>query len=421
MTNSIFQPGSCEAQSRFPSRPVRLSGVRKKGVRSLKVLLFCLLIWLYAILFAVLVSSCSDESGSGSGFSSSRLFLHVGGVPTRSMGSSLPSDEGSVGRLVVGLFYADGSVNTIVEPTLSFGSDGTIETGSILCSPGNCDVILVANVPEGIFSGVRSKNEFIGKTLALTSTASDGVQSSDHLPMSGISDSPVHLEAGASVSATIHLSRLVARISISSIRTAFSLDNASATFTLDRIFLCNALESSKVAPGDVSETMPDSPTWLHGGLTEEQPDGSYLWTAGADFLLNDVTPEGGVQITSDAYTVPYWFYAFANNNTTYRTKLVLSGYFDPDGSAGSSPAVYVYYPIVVNQAQTGTTITPSDASKTDHVGDGTIARNHDYRIKAVIKGDGETNPGSEIHSSNLDLTVEVDDWTLQIVQEVELD
>ncbi|MCI1681850.1 MAG: fimbrial protein [Bacteroides sp.] len=381
------------------------------------------LTWVYAFLLCLLVSDCKGGEEVDGGYAqNSTLQLTIQGdnVLSRATGSSLPDTESTVHNLVVGLFYTDGSVNTIVEPTLNSGSGGTLNTGSILCSPGSCDVLVVANVPESTFAGVRTKNEFIGKTLSLTSTANEGVQSSDNLPMSGISDSSVSLEAGGSVSATVHLSRLVARISISSIRTAFSLDNAHATFTLDRIFLCNALESSKVAPGVVSETMPDSPTWLNGGMTEEQPDGSYLWISGTGFLLNDVTPEGGVQITSDAYTVPYWFYAFANNNTTYRTKLVLSGYFDQDGPDGASPAVYVYYPIVVNQAQAGTIITPSDVSLTDHVGDGTLVRNCDYRIKAVIKGDGESNPGSEIHPSNLDLTVEVDDWTLQIVQEVEL-
>lgn len=81
----------------------------------------------------------------------------------------------------------------------------------------------------------------------------------------------------------------------------------------------------------------------------------------------------------------------------------------------------MYYPIVVNQSQTGTIITPSGSAAPTGIGDGTIVRNHDYRIKAVIKGDGESNPGAEITPSSLELTVSVDDWTLKIVQEVELD
>lgn len=390
-------------------------------VRSLNALLLSLPCWFYSLFPVFLFCGCSGSADSLPASPSARLRLQIGGVSTRATGDNLPPVESGIHRLTVGLFYSDGSVNTLVEPALSSASEGMLATGDILCSPGTCDVILVANAPEGTFSGVRTKNEFIGKTLSLTSTAVDGVQSSSRLPMSGISDEPVLLEAGQSVSASVRLSRLVARISISSIRTAFSLNNADATFTLDRVFLCNALESSTVSPGDVGETMPANPNWIHGGMSEEQPDGSYLWTAGAGFLLNDVTPEGGVHITSDAYTVPYWFYAFANSDPEHRTKLVLSGYFDPDGPSGSAPAVYVYYPIVVNQSQTGTSITPSEPSRTDHIGDGTLVRNCEYRISAVIKGDGEPSPGGEICPSSLDLTVEVDDWTLRIVQEVELD
>ena len=381
-------------------------------------------LWLYVIILIVLVSSCSSSEENGEhqgGAKTARLSLKLSGkASVRSTGASLPDNESTIQSLVVGLFYGDGSVNTIVKPTMTSDGNGGISADDILCSPGTCDVIAVANVDPNVFTNVQTKNEFIGKTVSLSQTSEDGRQTSDHLPMSGISKSSVNLEAGKSVSAEVNLSRLVARISISSIRTAFSLNNADATFTLDRIFLCNALETSFVSPGDVTQTMPAEPTWLHGGTVKEQPDGSYLWTKGTGYLLNDVTPEGGIIMNPDEYIVPYWFYAFANNSTSNRTKLVLSGYFDPDG-AGPAQASYVYYPIVVNQMQTGTVITPSNETVTSGIGDGTISRNRNYRIKAVIKGDGEPNPGGEIQPSSLDLTVQVDDWTLEIVQEVEVE
>lgn len=398
-----------------------------KYKNSLKITGVIIICWLYALAFAALVAACSsDDNNLSNGKDTTKkasLQLTIAGAATdktRATGSELPDNEATIQRLTVGLFYADGSVNTIIEPEMSVdNSTGTLSVKGILCSPGTCDIIVVANASEGTFAGVQTKNEFIGKNVSLVQTVRDGKQASDLLPMSGISDAPVVLEAGKSVAASVSLSRLVARISISSIRSAFSLNYANATFTLDRIFLCNALEASRVSPGDVTQTMPAHPTWLHGGMADEQPDGSFLWTEGAGFLLNDVTPSEGVVITSDEYKVPYWFYAFANNDATNRTKLVLSGYFDPDGPTGFAQPTYVYYPIVVNQSQTGTIISPSNPSQTG-VGDGTIARNRDYRIKAVIKGDGEPTPGSEVVPSNLELTVSVDDWTLMIVQEVEL-
>lgn len=395
--------------------------------KTLQIVGICITSWLYALLFASLATSCSgeDESAGGHVKRTALLRLDISGsnaAKTRATADALPENEATVHRLAIGLFYADGSVNTVVESTIE--ADGTaraLAVEGILCLPGTCDVIVVANAPEGTFDGVRTKNEFVGKNVGLIQTVRNGQQASDLLPMSGISAQPVVLEPGKSVSASVSLSRLVARISISSIRSAFSQNHAGATFMLDRIFLCNALEASRVSPGDITQTMPARPTWLHGGMTSEQPDGSFLWTEGAGFLLNDVTPSEGILITSDEYTVPHWFYAFANNDADNPTKLVLSGYFDPDGSIGPKAPVYVYYPIVVNRAQTGTIITPSGPAAQNGAGDGTIVRNRDYRIKAVIKGGGESTPGEEIVPSNLELTVSVDDWTLMIVQEVELD
>ena len=374
-----------------------------KYKKTLRIVGICIICWLYALAFAALASSCGGEAESigGNTAKTALLRLSISGTnaaKTRATAVALPENEATVHRLTIGLFYADGSVNTIAEPAIEAdGTTGTLAVEGILCSPGTCDVIVVANAPEGTFAGVQTKNEFVGKNVSLVQT-----------------------ETGKSVSVSVNLSRLVARISIASIRSAFSLNYADATFTLDRIFLCNALEASRVSPGDITQTMPAKPTWLHGGTTSEQPDGSFLWTEGAGFLLNDVTPSEGIPITSDEYTVPYWFYAFANNDAANRTKLVLSGYFDPDGSTGPKAPVYVYYPIVVNRSQTGTVITPSGSAVQNGVGDGTIVRNRDYRIKAVIKGDGEPTPGTEVVPSSLELTVSVDDWTLKIVQEVEL-
>lgn len=393
-----------------------------KCEKTMKISGICLFSWLLAIVFAMFASCSGEEENSRRpmGKTAGLQLTLSGGNPadTRATGNALPDNEATIHRLTVGLFFADGSVNTIVEPNITSDNSGKVKADKILCSPGTCEIIVVANVPEGTFSGVQNKNEFIGKTVGLVQTVRNGQQASDLLPMSGISTEKVNLEADKSVSVSVNLSRLVARISIASIRSDFGLEHSNATFTLDRVFLCNALEASCISPGDVNQTMPAQPTWLHGGMVQEQADGSLLWTQGAGFLLNDVTPPGGVEITNEEYAVPYWFYAFANNDATNRTKLVLSGYFDPDGK-GPKPAVYVYYPIVVNRSQAGTSITPSNPSHTG-IGDGTIARNRDYLIKAVIKGDGESSPGEEVTASNLELTVSVDDWTLQIVQEVEL-
>lgn len=385
----------------------------------------CLIYGLVTLLTLPAITSCSNEQATddrNDRSASLKIVLSGQGTMTRASGSALPGNESTVNTIAVGLFFEGGAVNIIVEPDITPNSSGGLVSGNILCSPGTCDVIVVANVPKGVFAGVNSKNEFISKAVSLSQTTSNGKQTSNQLPMSGISSSAVVLEAGKSVTASVSLSRLVSRISISSIRTEFSGNNINATFKLDRVFLCNALESSKVAPGDINVTRPVTSTWIHGGTVNEnstEPDGSFTWIDGSSFLLDKLTTP--IAITGTEYTTPYWFYAFANDDQTHRTKLVLSGYFDQDGDGTAHQPVYAYYPIVVNKTQQGTVITgPADNPDAPELGNGTIARNRDYRIKAVLKGSGSPTPGSEIQPSNLELTVNVEDWALVVMQEVEV-
>lgn len=173
-----------------------------KYKKTLRIAGICVICWLYALAFAALASSCSgeDESAGRNMAKTALLRLNVSGTgaaSTRATAAALPENESAVHRLAIGLFYADGSVNTIVESAVeSGGTAGTLAIKDILCSPGVCDVIVVANVPEGTFAGVQTKNEFVGKNVSLVQTVRNGQQASDLLPMSGISEQPVTLEAG---------------------------------------------------------------------------------------------------------------------------------------------------------------------------------------------------------------------------------
>ena len=119
--------------------------------------------------FAALASSCGGEAESigGNTAKTALLRLSISGTnaaKTRATAAALPENEATVHRLTIGLFYADGSVNTIAEPAIEAdGTTGTLAVEGILCSPGTCDVIVVANAPEGTFAGVQTKNEFVGK------------------------------------------------------------------------------------------------------------------------------------------------------------------------------------------------------------------------------------------------------------------
>lgn len=358
-----------------------------------------------ACIATLFLASCSKETHSEPtsqlGEKSARLEIVLAGTKTvngRATGGALPTSEDNIKTIAVGVFdNTTGVVNVIAEPTIASGTTLT----SINCTPGTCDIIIVANAPTGTFAGVMNKNDFIAKTTSLSVTATSQVQASDNLPMSG-EKTRVAMTAGGIVTERINLSRLVARISISSIKTDFDPNGsyANATFTPQHLFLYNAMSASTVVP----TAQPQGTLPIHGG------DGNATGCAvvtGNEYLFDAIT-----STANTPYTAPHWFYTFANDGATTpatATKFVISGTFD---AGGSSPET-VYYPIVVNKSQAGTIITGTGG------GNSKIERNTEYKLTATIKGKGVPTPGENIDPATLTLTVDVADWVLTITQDVE--
>lgn len=374
---------------------------------------------LFSVIFAVLASSCTDNSSSQptpEKKKNATLKLTLTGTSVangRATGDALPKKEDNIKTLAVGVFDAnDGTVNVIAECSVV---NNEVQD-EILCSAGLCDVIVVANAPTGTFDGVQTKEQFLRKTVDLSQTATNDVQTSDNLPMSGQTPASIEFVANTVNPVSVSLIRLVARISIESIKTKFTVanSNSNATFTLDKVFIYNALSTSHIAPGDATLTMPVNPVWIDGGRLAE--DNS--WIPGKKYLLNQIEP---VVLSGDGdneYKIPNWFYAFANNDTEHSTKVVIGGWYDPDGALGTTIPTYVYYPIVVNQAQEGTNFQGLGAGEAH---DGTITRNVDYRLSATIAKKGVATPDEEISVAEMQLTVSVAEWNLTIEQEVTIE
>lgn len=373
---------------------------------------------LFSMIFAVLASSCTENSSSQPTIEKKKnatLKLVVTGTQAangRAVGA-LPVNEDKINTLAVGIFDAnDGSVNVVAECAV----ENNQVKDDILCGAGLCDVIVVANAPAGTFDGVQTKNEFLQKTVLLSQTATNDVQTSDNLPMSGQTVSSINFIANTVNPVSVTLTRLVARISIESVKTKFAAanGNADATFTLDKVFIYNALSASRIAPGDATLTMPAEPLWINGGHLAS--DNS--WVPGMKYLLSEISPVVLSGVGVNEYNIPNWFYAFANNDQDHPTKVVIGGYYDPDGASGSAAPTYVYYPIVVNQAQLGTEF---EGTGKDEVHNGTIARNTEYRLRATIAKKGVTTPDEEISIAEMQLSVSVAEWKLSITQEVEIE
>lgn len=330
------------------------------------------------------------------------LELTLTGTPANTKATgTLPNDDASgekkIARVAVAIFDKNGDALTVQEIGYS-NSKLTIN-----CVPGlnPCTGIVVANAPAGTFANVKTKADFIAKTVPLTQTHTE-------LPMSGDikenGNSSFSLTAGSTQTLAAELSRLVARVSVNSIKTDFASNGqyAAATFKLKEVFLHNGNTLSTVDPA------APAPSVAKTGWNSTPPQSNYL--AGFnDALSAPVTMAG----TSTPHQTNYWFYTFGNSNASAPTKLVIYGEFDADGSGKNVDEVF--YPVVVNKAQPGTTITGGGSANA------TIECNSTYTISAVIKGKGAPDPDTDINPAVLSLTVTVANWALNITQEVTFD
>lgn len=306
------------------------------------------------------------------------LRLIGNGINTKATGDNLPTqaEENTVKYFTVAIFNSDNTVNTLHTVT-----ENTASATTISCTPAtDCTGIVVANAPsDSYFTGVLNKDDFLKKTIALADA-----QTKDCLPMSGnIKDkngnTTFTLSAGDNDGITAQLSRLVARVSISSIKTDFDPKGqySAASYELKNIFVRNAIKEVIPGTGEYSTTKMETPAYLSGNY--DSSNGT------ADYLANAISPAADVK---NEHQTNYWFYVLPNEETTH-TALVLEGTFKKNADDTGST---IYYPIIINKSQSGTTITGGSGTGTSN-----IARNTTYSIKATIKSIGIADPMGDIN------------------------
>ena len=336
-----------------------------------------------------------------------RLELTLVGTPadSRATGELPTDDESQINRLTVAVFTgAEGNpVNALHEFT---GDDIKDAAGGVtgkkitmLCEPGTGQTIyVVANAASKLFAGVTNLAGFQARLALLSETTKSAgtgdvtdAQKANNLPMLGIATGK-DFTAGGELKAEIALSRLVARVSISSIKTAFDVAGQfkDATFKVDAVYLKNANSSVNMKK---EGSVP-----INGGH-----EGAVV----TKYLYEAVT---GHTANTELKT-PYYFYTFPNVSEDNPTRLIIKGTFDADGKGATK--VTRYYPIVINKKQANTTITAGQG--TDK---GSIAFNTKYVLTAVIKGEGAPDDKTDIDPATLQLTVTVADWALTIRQDV---
>jgi hypothetical protein len=371
-----------------------------------------------------LTSCASDEVDYAHLPKDAKLAIALQGSPsqgeTRATATDFPPNEGNLQRITVGVFFANGATNVIEELEAAQLTAGTT-TPNILCAAGNGQsVIVVANAPASLFAGAGTKADFIAKQVSLKQTVSGGNtwQTADNLPMSG--ESSVDIAAGTTpTKATVSLSRLVARVSVGSIRTEFAPTGqySNASFRVTDIYAYNVPTTSNV---EANTSLFPVTTNFTGGMND-----AGVPVTGSEYLVHSLnkTAVGGTS-ANIINGARYWFYTFANEegsnpldpNAPHPLKLIIKGEFDADGTGTKAP-VTVHYPVVINKAQAGTSFTGGDANN----GNSNVYRNATYDVSVVIKGKGSDSPEDDVEQAYLVVSVSVAPWAINLTQDVTFD
>lgn len=361
------------------------------------------------------LSSCMKEAVMTDSTETTQATIKLtltGSAGTRASGTSEPASdntgEGKITSLVVGFFDKDGNKIDIQKKT-DYSSTPSTETFTLsLPTTGisNCTAVAVANAPAATvtaLSGCATKAVFLACTVGLSDA-----QSSLGLPMSGDVKTIADASSFTLVNGTflkVELVRMVARIGLIGIKTNFSAPYTGATVKLQRIFLRNAIENTKVTPSTiVSEEMSGTSYLIGGGTWTPGTPGS--WNDGNSYLFNSLA--GNEVPISSSSALPdskyHYFYAFANDASqsgAKETAFVIQALFDADGAGTTYNEETVFYPVIIGKSGNGYT-----TSRTT----GLVSRNMIYKIGVTIKSKGASSPYDNIEDGVITLTVSVKSW-----------
>lgn len=384
----------------------------------------------------LLLTSCSNDTNGIDPQSlpkDAKLTITLQGTPSvsRSTGSTVPSSESAIQRVVVGVFFNSGATNVIQEFTAAQLTGGA-SIASLYCAGDDTNdqtVMVVANAPAGTFAGTANLTDFMGKTVLLSETLKDdgdpqvaqSHQTALNLPMSGSVTSAI-APGATTASATVSLYRLVSRVSLTSVKTKFNAAGLypNAEFKITDVFLYSGNSVSSVDPGTANPTTLSTPISGIDNLGAQ----STAWLT-HDLSASSSFTGGSSETEILPVNTAYWFYTFGNA-TASQTKLVIKGEWDEGGNgytADTNGDAVVYYPVIINKLQPGTTINDgiSDLTASDgvnHKGDGVILRNSTYSVSVVISGKGSSTPDADVIPAYLNVTINAEDWSLNLSQDV---
>ena len=346
--------------------------------------------------------------------------------------------EKTINRVTVGIFDSKNNVRTIREFT---SGDGTVGTNTFKTTNGSTEmnivtnklekgdqVLVAVNAPSGLFQAVQTVSDFQKKSVdagrALATNASDEKtvqtdQVADNAPMFGSDKLKEPASGTTAYTASVNVSHLTAKISLTDIEVAFDPNGSyqNATFSPTEIYVEHVVDGLNFNPTAGSWFDPSTKSLLTGA-TGVAGAKSYLTTG-------DIT---GVTLSGTAkMSTPYFFYVTPSSNNipsgtdANAVRVWIKGDFDPDGS-GEATATTVFYPVLLNVNYDAAGVASAADDKIDNKEVYKVYPNRNYTCKIVIKtkgllgsgpdGKSQPKPGDdELKPQQATITVGVEDWT----------
>jgi hypothetical protein len=370
-----------------------------------------------------LFSSCACEEDAATDESAViRLSLGTGATKTNAAipadnGGTVGANEGKINTVCVGIFDSSDYLLTLHEYTYS-GDE------SILTTTRAKQIVVAANVPTGQFKDVSTRSGFLAKvqSLAYTSSANGltdanktnaSSQTLTALPMSAQLTLSSTLSSTTTTNQPLTLSRVVSRVVLKSFTVDFgsTVPFAGATFVPKEIFMYNVNDRYQWT-GTTSSSATNLSGEITSGVAGSLVASSSSNTAYLSSGLLTMTGAAGTKTYLSTTDNPYFFYVFPHNATT-PTKLVIKGIYYPKGGSEATGEV-MYYPIIINHSQTGTTITDTDNKQYQdgaaYSKDSQLAANTTYNLSVTIQGRGVTDVTQDITPSSATVTMTVASW-----------
>ncbi len=247
---------------------------------------------------------------------------------------------------------------------------------SMRTKTGNKRVYVIANANKDAWLGIITEKRFLAVQQILSQ------ENYQHFIMSGYTN--CNITASCTVEVTIQ--KLVGRVVLNSIRTAFTgTPYAGKELQNVKAYLTNVNSNILAANGN----LPTPVTVLNIG--------KYVPMDNMDFLTPGAMYDEIGSVKDEGHNTPHYFYCYPNtideeSDTKKFTRLVIEGTLN-----GKT----YYYPININRENYGWT------SSIDHKG---IMRNKSYTYNVTILRPGSTDPDELVDLTAFAIDVTIEEW-----------